>query len=574
MLAMQHSGNRHGSFAAPWYWPWPLLFLIASVLQVTVPSSSADPVKGAIIWSDTNCQGGAGFDCPPSLARLQMGHGPSGRHTALEVLLGRALILETPFAVQRVALGNAEIADVVIVDPNQLNIVPLQMGATNLVLWGEDGRVAAALDIQVGSSHARLERELRRVLENDTLSLEGNHGAIVLKGTVESPIQMQHTLDVASALQAAQLSQSGDDVAAGPAASAQQLVNLVKIGGNQQVMIEVIVAEMDRNLSRRLGTNLAGVYKSGGTDVNLLSLLQGLTRLESTQAPQLLDISSRVNFISTISRGSDSLDVFIEAVQSDGLIKILAEPNLVARSGESAEFLVGGEVPIPIPQGGTFGAITVEFKPFGVGVQFTPTVLTSNRIYVRVSTEVSEPNKSLGLETGGLKVPGFNTRRAATAVELRDGESFAIAGLLRDDVVENLSEFPGLGDIPVLGALFRSTDFVRKQTELVIIATPRLVVPGPAGRPSLPTDHFVIPTAVDFFLHGSIEAEPETKDEEEKPQPLANLTWPEPVTEPHDQARPVENKDLSKTGATVSSDSFAGALGHSLNLQGAEGELQ
>jgi pilus assembly protein CpaC len=504
-----------------------------------------------------------------------MGHDASGRHTALEVLLGRALILETPFAVQRVALGNAEIADVVIVDPNQLNIVPLQMGATNLVLWGQDGRVAAAIDIQVGSSHARLEREMRRILENETLSLEGNHGAIVLKGTVEGPIQMQHTLDVVSALQAAQPGLSGEDMPGGPK---QEVVNLLKIGGNQQVMIEVIVAEMDRNLTRRLGTNLAGVYKSGGTDVNLLSLLQGLTRLESTQAPQLLDISSRVNFISTISRGSDSLDVFIEAVQSSGLIKILAEPNLVARSGESAEFLVGGEVPIPIPQGGTFGAITVEFKPFGVGVQFTPTVLTSNKIYINVSTEVSEPNNSLGLETGGLKVPGFNTRRVATAVELRDGESFAIAGLLRDDVVENLSEFPGLGDIPILGALFRSTQFVRKQTELVIIATPRLIVPGPTGRPHLPTDHFVIPTAVEFFLDGSLEAKPDVENEEKVPQPLANLTWPEPEPQPVDEAqghaRPAHEGEPSSSRAAVSADSFAGALGHSLNLQGAEGELQ
>jgi pilus assembly protein CpaC len=504
-----------------------------------------------------------------------MGHDASGRHTALEVLLGRALILETPFAVQRVALGNAEIADVVIVDPNQLNIVPLQMGATNLVLWGQDGRVAAAIDIQVGSSHARLEREIRRILENETLSLEGTHGAIVLKGTVEGPIQMQHTLDVVSALQAAQPGLSGEDMPGGPK---QEVVNLLKVGGNQQVMIEVIVAEMDRNLTRRLGTNLAGVYKSGGTDVNLLSLLQGLTRLESTQAPQLLDISSRVNFISTISRGSDSLDVFIEAVQSSGLIKILAEPNLVARSGESAEFLVGGEVPIPIPQGGTFGAITVEFKPFGVGVQFTPTVLTSNKIYINVSTEVSEPNNSLGLETGGLKVPGFNTRRVATAVELRDGESFAIAGLLRDDVVENLSEFPGLGDIPILGALFRSTQFVRKQTELVIIATPRLIVPGPTGRPPLPTDHFVIPTAVEFFLDGSLEAKPEVENEEKVPQPLANLTWPEPEPQPVDEAqghaRPAHEGEPSSSRAAVSADSFAGALGHSLNLQGAEGELQ
>ncbi len=558
-----------------------------SGLGAVEPSSAAASLTGCLFDGDASCV--------PSKTKLTLGAGPEGRLAKLELIRGRAMVLETSFDVGRVAVGDPEVADVVILDPRQINIVPLNFGETNLIIWKKGGKVAAAVDLQVGSSHTRLQAELRRVLENDSIVLEGTQRAIVLKGTVESPLQMEHAVNVTKALMGEVRGSEG--AVQGPGDSVQ-LVNLLKVGGNQQVMIEVIVAEMDRRLTRRLGTNLAGVYGSGGTDVNLFSLLQGLSRLENTAAPQVLDLSSRVNFISTISRGSDSLDMFIEAIQSDGLIKILAEPNLVARSGATAEFLVGGEVPIPVPQAGSFGSVTVEFKPFGVGVGFKPTVLSSNRIYIDISTEVSEPNPTLGLDTSGITVPGFNTRRASTAVELGDGESFAIAGLLRDDVSESISELPGLGDIPILGALFRSTEFERKQTELVIIATPRLVSPGPPGRPALPTDHFVIPTAVEFFLHGSMESKQEAKtgkgegegesesegagagenkgDQEKSHGDDSIWGLDEDRVDQVPQREALATSNLVEPGEKGSqiADSFAGEIGHELSVEGAEGELQ
>lgn len=529
--------------------------------------------EGNASASRTRCLAEGDFECTPSTVKLKMGPGVEGRLRRLELIRGRAMVLETPFAVSRVALGDPKIADVVVLDPHQINIVPLEVGDTNLIVWGEGGRVAAAIDLEVGNSHTRLQAELRRILENDSIVLDGSRGAVVLKGTVESPIQMEYALNVTKALLG--LVQNGEGGAQDPA-SGPRLVNLLKVGGNQQVMIEVIIAEMDRRLTRNLGTNLAGVYGSGGTDVNLFSLLQGLSRLENTAAPQVLNLSSRVNFISTISRGSDSLDIFIEAIQADGLIKILAEPNLVARSGGSAEFLVGGEVPIPVIAG-TFGSVGIEFKPFGVGVKFKPTVLTSKRIYVDVSTEVSEPNPSLGLQSSGITVPGFNTRRVATAVELGDGESFAIAGLLRDDVSESISQLPGLGDIPILGALFRSTKFERKQTELVIIATPRLVSPGPPGRPALPTDHFVIPTALEFFLHGSMESTKESETEK-APKPDTDSVWSleKDATAFDAGGGAISPSNLLEPGTTRPriADLFAGEIGHGLSVQSAEGELR
>jgi pilus assembly protein CpaC len=204
-------------------------------------------------------------------------------------------------------------------------------------------------------------------------------------------------------------------------------------------------------------------------------------------------------------------------------------------------------------------------------------VLTSNRIYIDISTEVSEPNPTLGLQTSGITVPGFNTRRAATAVELGDGESFAIAGLLRDDVSESISELPGLGDIPILGALFRSTEFERKQTELVIIATPRLISPGPPGRPALPTDHFVIPTAIEFFLHGSMESTKET-EKEKAPKPDTSSIWSldKDATALDAGGGAVSPSNLLEPDTTRPqlADLFVGEIGHGLSVQGAEGELR
>jgi pilus assembly protein CpaC len=205
------------------------------------------------------------------------------------------------------------------------------------------------------------------------------------------------------------------------------------------------------------------------------------------------------------------------------LAKILAKPTLLARSGQTASFLVGGEIPIPVSQGGGFGSITVSYKSFGIGVEFTPTVLGPDRIHLEVAPEVSAPDFSLGVNIGGVATPGFVTRRASTSVELADGQSFAIAGLLRDETSGSIEKYPLLGDIPILGALFRSTSFRRQETELVIIVTPRIVRPLPKGPPQLPTDHFINPNEFEFFLLGALESQ---RTGEEAPEAPAGLIGP------------------------------------------------
>ncbi len=183
----------------------------------------------------------------------------------------------------------------------------------------------------------------------------------------------------------------------------------------------------------------------------------------------------------------------------------------MARSGQAASFLVGGEVPIPVAQ--EFGSISVAFKSFGIAVEFTPTVLGPDRIHLEIAPEVSEPDFTLATRVGGFATPGFVTRRASTSVELGDGQSFAIAGLLLDETSEFIEKFPMLGDIPILGALFRSKDYRRKETEMVMIVTPRLVKPLPDGPPTLPTDHFVDPNAFEFFLLGALESQHKEKSD-------------------------------------------------------------
>jgi pilus assembly protein CpaC len=201
------------------------------------------------------------------------------------------------------------------------------------------------------------------------------------------------------------------------------------------------------------------------------------------------------------------LDLFLAAMQQEGLGKILAEPTLVARSGELAAFLVGGEIPIPVVQGTSQGLnnVTVVFKNFGVNVEFTPTVLSPQRIHLQVAPEVSEPDFNFGTTIGGTTVPAFNTRRASTSVELADGQTFAIAGLLREDIRSTVEKIPALGELPVLGALFRSEQFQKQQTELVLLVTPHLVKPLDPGRPTLPTDHYIEPNDYEFYLLGRLE---------------------------------------------------------------------
>jgi pilus assembly protein CpaC len=271
-------------------------------------------------------------------------------------------------------------------------------------------------------------------------------------------------------------------------------------------MLEVRVSEMSRSLLRRLGFNF-NYITSNGASLGL-GMLNKLTSLPSAGFPSSgIRVSDSVNAIFRFMDDGTTWTVFIDALKEEGLLKVLAEPTLITLSGKTASFLAGGEFPIPVPQstGGGGTTITIEYKPFGIGLNFTPTVLANKKIGLQVAPEVSDVDFTNAITTSGFVVPALITRRVSTAIELADGQSFAIAGLLKEDVREIVSKYPVLGDIPILGSLFRSSSFKKNETELIVIVTAHLVKPLDLTKQTLPTDAYVEPDDFEFYLLGTIE---------------------------------------------------------------------
>jgi len=445
-----------------------LWMLVVSGASVTSSAATLDPSLGPI--------------------RLAVPLSEQERLYDLEIERGKSVSITTDFTIKRISVGDPEILDVAALGSRDIQLVAKSVGITNALLLDEKGRPQAVIEVHVGTPYTHIERSLRRVLDNDTISVEGAGNAIVLRGNVPSSVVLDQALKLAHGM-------------IGEGESTARIVNLIEVGGNHQVMLKVVVAEMSRNLKREFGTNFAALISTGEGPVGLVGQFGNL----SSAASGVGKI-----FGSFTSLGALKLLEFVmDILEEEGLSKILAEPTLVARSGESANFLVGGEVPIPVVQSGSLsGSITVEYHDFGVGLSFTPTVLSPNRIHLTVNPEVSRADFTFGTEVNGTVVPGFASRRASTSVELADGQSFMIAGLLNEEIRELAGKYPLLGSVPILGALFRSTQFIKEETELVIIVTPTLVKPlGPGPHP-LPTDHFIEPSAADFYLYGALEGMP------------------------------------------------------------------
>ena len=413
----------------------------------------------------------------------------------LSLTVGKSIIIQSPGPVRRVSLVSPEIADAMVLTTHQIYVTGKAPGITSLTLWGVDNKVIAFLDLEISPDISRLKEMLHRILPDEKdIKVSTTHDHITLSGTISSSTNLANVLALA-----------------GPYAPLDEekkpkIINLLEVAGVHQVMLEVRVSEISRSLLRRLGINLNYISSSGN---NLgLSLLNRLTTLPATGFPSSgIGVSEAVNAIFRFIAQDTTWTLFIDAMKEEGLLKVLAEPTLITLSGKTANFLAGGEFPIPIPQttGAGGATITIEYKPFGIGLNFTPTVLSNKKINMLVAPEVSELDFSNALTTSGFVVPAITTRRVSTVIELADGQSFAIAGLLKDDVREIVSKFPLLGDIPILGALFRSTSFRRNETELIVIVTPHLVKPIDMTKQTLPTDQYVEPDDFEFYLLGNLE---------------------------------------------------------------------
>jgi pilus assembly protein CpaC len=413
--------------------------------------------------------------------------------------VGKSIIVRSSEKVKRVSLVAPETVDALVLTPWQIYLAGKAPGITTVTLWSEEDRVSGVLDVEVAPDIARLKEKLTRLFpEEKSVKIEATHDSLTLSGSVSSTAVLPQVLGVAEPF------------------FPKKVINLMDVSGTHQVMIEVRVAEMSRGLLRRLGINFAG----RGSDGFGVSLLNNLTRAESGGA--ILGLSDRINAII----GGGDWTFFIDALKEDGLLKVLAEPTLITLSGKQANFLAGGEFPVPVPQvsGGGGQTITIEYKPFGVGLTFAPTVLSSKKINMQIAPEVSELDFSNAVTISGFTVPALTTRRVSTVVELGDGQSFAIAGIIKDQQRSIVSKFPVLGDLPVLGALFRSSSFQKNETELVIIATPRLVKPLDLAKQTLPTDQYVEPDDVEFYLYGQTEGKGQPSippSPTERKQPLA-----------------------------------------------------
>jgi pilus assembly protein CpaC len=405
----------------------------------------------------------------------------------LELTSGKSKVLDLPVAIKRASLANPEVADTVVLSPTQLYLTGKTTGITNLTLWNESGKMISMYDVVITPDLSRLKEDLHKTLpEEKGILVTSSHDHITLSGTASNANSLSRALSSAEAY------------------APKKVINSMQIGGVQQVMLEVRVAEMNRELIKRLGINFSVI----GPDAFGVSLLGGLTSLVAFTNPAVgagaatvtTGVSQAITGVFGFDTGSLSWTGFIDALKEQNLVKVLAKPTLVALNGQEAAFLAGGEFPIPVPQ--AFGLVTIQFKKFGVGLVFTPNIMNSKHISLNVAPEVSELDFSNALRTQGFTIPAITTRRATTTIELADGQSFAIGGLMRDNVRESVKKVPFLGEIPILGALFRSSSFQKNETELLIIVTPHLVKPLDMTAQTLPTDYYVEPNDFEFYFMG------------------------------------------------------------------------
>jgi pilus assembly protein CpaC len=447
---------------------------------------------------------------PPQLSSQPARIGPQ-----MNLTVGKSTLLRLPEAIERMSVGNPAIADVTPISERELYLLGKDLGTTNLIIWSKNGQ-ATVIDIHVGADSTLLEKELRTLLPTETdVRVLMTADSVVLQGTVADPVKSAQAEEIASAWIrrltrglvlpiSAGGSGSGTSttISVGQTSNAQNLaqvaaprvINMLRVRAPMQVMLEVKVAEISKNLLDKLGITARATGSHNNTTFGVLSQSSFFNQLLGSAV-----VGSPRNFVQ------------LDAQAAQGIIKLLAEPNIMAISGQQASFRAGGKIFIPVSRrndttGGS--TVTLEEKEFGVGLQFRPTVLEGNRINLHVIPEVSELQQSGSPFTtvdGATSVlPSFTLRRAETTVQLHDGQSFMIAGMIQNSSSTTINRFPGLGDIPILGALFRSTDFQQDKTELMFVITPRLVKPLPPNY-ALPTDFHADPNASELFLNGRLE---------------------------------------------------------------------
>lgn len=481
-----------------------------------------------------------------SVLRIPPG-GPLPVVETVRIGVGKSLMVQFPTRLRDVLVSDPERVDAIVQSADRVFLLAKAMGSVNAFFFSEQGEQIATLEITIGVDLTSLEDMLTRLLPGSNIKTDIAGNAVVLKGSVVNPIQAQRAKAIAEQYAKANLqhmqsagtswssttsappgappgtSQTsgqtrggavGDPNAQGANQSANALViNLLTIEGEEQVMLQVVVAEVQRSIMKQFGINLGAVINSGNFTTSLLTentlpltAAAGLGRLPlpgigtggssatgcavsgalCIHNPGPSGSFGNSGVAGGYSSGSGAVAYAVRMLERDGLIRTLAEPNLTAVSGETAKFLAGGEFPIPTVD--SSGQMSVTFKEFGVGVAFTPVVLSEGRISLKIETEVSELSDVGAVVLNSISIPALKKRQAKSTVELPSGGTLALAGLLSDDTRKNIDGFPGLKDVPMLGTLFRSNDFIKRETELVLLVTPYMVKPTSRQRFARPDD--------------------------------------------------------------------------------------
>jgi len=400
---------------------------------------------------------------------------------------GQAIRISSP--VTSIFVANPDIADVQVKSSQLLYVFGKRVGRTSFYAVDAQDNIIVSRQLVVGLNLSGLRNAINQIAGSNRVRASVVEDMIMLTGSVDDASTAQDIVKVATRYLPAALVASGggsDQVDLGR----NYIINRLAISGSNQVNLRVRIAEVSREAIKTLGVT-TGVGSQTGNIGFAFDAAVAATEDSATA------------FANTVI-GATPISAALDALVVDGLATVLAEPNLTALSGETASFLAGGEFPIPIVSN---DQVTVEFREFGVRLSFTPTVVNGDRISMRVRPEVSERDDSRSVNFGNGEIPGMRTRRAETSVELGSGQSFAIAGLIQNDTTQNVQKYPGLADIPVLGALFRSDRFRQNQSELVIVVTPYLVKPVSANQVALPTDGFVPPNDIDRWLNGRMNSE-------------------------------------------------------------------
>jgi pilus assembly protein CpaC len=460
-----------------------------------------------------------------------------GAHQRITLSVDKAAVVQLDNDARDVLVSNPDMVDAVVRTPRRIFLLATKVGQTNAFFFDGEGKQILSLDIRVEKDVVDLAGLMRTSLPNSSIAVQSMNDNVVLTGTVSSALESTRAADLAARF-------AGDP---------KKVVNMLSVAGGAQVMLKVRIAEMDRNIAKQFGVDLTAAGKIGGVPMSVgtsnpygllgraLSDLSGgqagsvcpsqffptvansmssaLTTGTTVTTTNGVTTTTVVGGTPTVSNSTSSTNPVcpnnaqgvLKALEQVGLVHMLAEPNLTAVSGETARFLAGGEFPVPAGRDQQ-GNVSIQFKPFGVGLSFTPVVLSPGRISLQLSSEVSELTNtgSFTLQGGngvpGLTIPALSVRRAQTTVELPSGGSFAVAGLMQHNTKQVVDGFPGVKDLPVLGALFRSRDFADDQTELVVLISAYLVEPGSESAFASPTDGFVAPTDPETLLLGRLNA--------------------------------------------------------------------